>query len=65
MKLSDIMSHAGLSFYAQIALVMFLTVFIAIVIRTFLPSRSNELREAALLPLDDAAADRVRAGRKS
>ena len=65
MKLSDIMSHAGLSLYAQIALVIFLAVFVAIVIRTFLPSRSKELREAALLPLDDAAADRVRAGRKS
>ena len=65
MKLSDIMSHAGLSLYAQIALVIFLAVLVAIVIRTFLPSRSKELREAALLPLDDAAADRVRAGRKS
>jgi len=65
MKLADIMSHAGLSFYAQVALVIFLAVFVAIVIRTFLPSRSKELREAALLPLDDAAADRVRARRNS
>ncbi|MEO7360158.1 MAG: cbb3-type cytochrome c oxidase subunit 3 [Gemmatimonadaceae bacterium] len=65
MKLADIMSHAGLSFYAQVALVIFLAVFVAIVIRTFLPSRSAELQEAALLPLDDATADRVRARRKS
>lgn len=64
MKLSDIMSHAGLSSYAQVALVIFLTVFIAIVIRTFWPSRNAELQEAALLPLDDSAADRVRRGRK-
>lgn len=55
MKLSDIMAHAGLSSYAQVALVLFLTVFIAIAIRTFLPSRSAELAEAALLPLDDGA----------
>lgn len=65
MKLSDIMSHAGLSSYAQIALVIFLTVFIAIAIRTFLPSRNKELQEAALLPLDDSVADRVRRERIS
>ena len=53
MKLSDIMAAAGLSFYAQVALVLFLIVFVAIAIRTFLPSRSRELDEAARLPLDD------------
>lgn len=66
MSFSDIMSHAGLSWYAQVALVLFVIVFIAICIRTFLPSRDGELREAALLPLDDAAAARARShGRKS
>lgn len=55
MKLSDIMAHAGLSSYAQVALVLFLAVFIAIAIRTFLPSRNAELAEAALLPLEDDA----------
>lgn len=53
MKLSDIMSNAGLSMYAQVALVLFLGVFIAITIRTFMPSRSRELDEAAQLPLDE------------
>jgi cbb3-type cytochrome oxidase subunit 3 len=53
MKLSDIMAAAGLSFYAQVALVLFLIVFIAIAIRTFLPSRRQELDEASRLPLDD------------
>ncbi len=53
MKLSDIMSYAGLSMYAQVALVLFLAVFIAITIRTFLPSRRAELDEASRLPLDD------------
>lgn len=63
MKLSDIMSHAGLSMYAQVALVLFVLVFLAIIVRTFLPSRRGELMEAALLPLDEAAANRVRSGR--
>jgi cbb3-type cytochrome oxidase subunit 3 len=53
MKLSDIMAAAGLSFYAQVALVLFLIVFVAIAIRTFLPSRARELDAAARLPLDD------------
>jgi cbb3-type cytochrome oxidase subunit 3 len=65
MKLSDIMGHAGLSSYAQIALVIFVGVFTAIVIRTFAPSGQVELREAALLPLDDSAADHVRQRRQS
>ena len=56
MKLSDIMSYADLSNYAEIALVLFLGVFVAITSRTFLPSRSRELHEASLLPLEE---DRV------
>ena len=57
MKLSDIMSYADLSNYAEIALVLFLGVFVAITIRTFLPSRSRELHEASLLsPRPRAAA---------
>lgn len=53
MRLSDIMSGAGLSIYAEIALVIFFGAFIAIVIRTFMPSRRREMDEAARLPLDD------------
>jgi cbb3-type cytochrome oxidase subunit 3 len=53
MRLSDIMSGAGLSVYAQIALLIFLATFVAIVIRTFAPSRRREMDEAARLPLDD------------
>ena len=53
MKLSDIMSAAGLSIYADIALVIFLVVFLAITIRTFAPSRGRELDEASRLPFDD------------
>jgi cbb3-type cytochrome oxidase subunit 3 len=53
MKLSDIMSYAKLSVYTEVALVLFLGVFIAITIRTFLPSRRTELDAAARLPLED------------
>ncbi|MBL0173332.1 MAG: cbb3-type cytochrome c oxidase subunit 3 [Gemmatimonadaceae bacterium] len=53
MKLSDIMGNAGLSMYAQVALLIFFAVFIAIIIRTWAPSRRGELQEAAMLPLND------------
>lgn len=53
MKLSDIMGNAGLSMYAQVALLIFVVVFIAIIIRTWAPSRRHELQEAAMLPLND------------
>ena len=53
MKLSDIMGNAGLSMYAQVALLLFLAVFIAVIIRTWAPSRRLELEEAAMLPLND------------
>ena len=52
-RLSDIMAHAGLSMYAEVALVLFLLVFIGIVIRTFSPSQRKALDEASRLPLED------------
>ena len=57
MKLSDIMGNAGLSMYAQVALVLFLGVFIAITIRTLAPSRRRELDEAAMIPLNDGPSE--------
>jgi len=56
MSLTDIMEHAGLSIYAQISLVIFLVVFIAITVRTFAPSRRREMEDAARLPLADETA---------
>ena len=47
------MGHAGLSIYAEIALVIFLGVFVAIVIRLFASKRSD-LERHARMPLDDA-----------
>lgn len=53
MKLSDIVGHAGLDLYAQIALVLFLLAFLIVVVRLLLPSEQAELRRGAVMPLDD------------
>ncbi len=53
MKLSDIMSYAQLSSYAEVALVLFFGVFVAIIIRTFAPSNRRAMHDASMLPLED------------
>lgn len=52
MKLSDIMGAAGLSTYAEIALVIFLLAFIAIVVSLFAPGRQRTYERMRHLPLD-------------
>lgn len=51
MRLSDVMSNAGLAGYAVVALVLFLVVFVAIVVRVFLSK--DEFAHASRMPLDD------------
>ena len=51
--LSDIMSHAGLSGYAEVALILFLLAFLVIVLRVWAPSRRREMDEMARKPLED------------
>lgn len=53
MRLSDIMAHAGLSTYAEIALVIFLVAFLLIAVSIFAPSRRQEFEDASRMPLDD------------
>ncbi len=53
MKLSDVVSNAGLAGYAEVALVLFLLAFAAILVRTFWPGRRAALNHASRLPLDD------------
>ncbi len=53
MKLSDIMGHAGLSAYAEIALILFLAAFVAVLVRTFRSSDRAELDRVSRLPLED------------
>jgi cbb3-type cytochrome oxidase subunit 3 len=52
-KLSDVMSHAGLSGYAEVALILFVAAFLAVVVRLYWPGRGAELDRASRLPLDD------------
>ena len=51
MKLSDVMSHMGLSVYAEVALLIFLSVFVGVVFDVLASAKQH--RAASLLPLDD------------
>jgi len=62
MRLSDIMSGAGLAGYAEIALILFMVAFIGIVIRIFRPGRRQEMQAAARMPLDDEHPQEPRTG---
>lgn len=53
MKLSDVMSHAGLAGYAVAALVLFMLAFLGIVIAIFRPSTKARMDAASRMPLDD------------
>jgi cbb3-type cytochrome oxidase subunit 3 len=63
MKLSDIMSHAGLSIYAEIAMILFIIVFVAVLVRLWRPSKRAELESQRLLPFDtDVPAEKREGG---
>ena len=53
MKLSDVMSAAGLSGYAIFALLVFVIAFVAIVLSIFVPGATARYARDARLPLDD------------
>ena len=53
MSLTEIMSNAGLSRYAEWALLLFVFAFALIVIRVFRPSKRETLEDQAKLPLED------------
>ena len=53
MSLTEIMSSAGLSRYAEWALLLFVFAFALIVIRVFRPSKRKTLEDQAKLPLED------------
>lgn len=60
MKLSDIMSASGLSYYAEVALVLFMGAFLSVVLRLYWPGRHRVAQDRALadtarLPLDDGS----------
>jgi cbb3-type cytochrome oxidase subunit 3 len=60
MKLSDIMSAAGLAGFAEAALVLFLIVFVAVCLSVFSKKNAGHHERARFLPCEDAP--RVDAG---
>lgn len=53
MRLSDIMSNLGLASFAEVGLIIFLAVFIAVAFRVFSKKYQAEYEAASLMPLDD------------
>lgn len=53
MSLTDLMSHSGLSVYAEVALVLFLIAFVGIVWWVFRPANRSRWVKDAKMPLDD------------
>ena len=51
-SLTDVVSGAGLSIYAEIALVIFLLAFLGVVISLFVPSRQRTYEHMRHLPID-------------
>ena len=51
-SLTDVVSGAGLSGYAEIALVIFLIAFVGVVVSLFLPSRQQTYEHLRQLPMD-------------
>lgn len=56
MRLTDIMSYANLSSYAEIALVIFLGVYALVAIITLVRRDRHVMQEAASMPLHDGTA---------
>lgn len=55
MKLVDVMSASGLSMYAIVALVLFVSAFLAVVALILAPGSAERHARASRLPLDDDA----------
>jgi cbb3-type cytochrome oxidase subunit 3 len=51
-SLTDVVSGAGLSGYAEIALILFVIAFLAVVVSLFLPSRQRVYERMRRLPVD-------------
>ena len=52
-SLTDVVSGAGLSVYAEVALVIFLIAFVGIVISLFAPSKRRMYEHLRHLPIDE------------
>jgi cbb3-type cytochrome oxidase subunit 3 len=58
MSLTEIMSNAGLSRYAEWALLLFVFAFVLVLVRVLRPSQRAELEAHGRLPLEDEATPR-------
>ncbi len=59
MKLSDIMSAAGLASYAEIGLILFTVAFVAVAIRVLWFDKREELESIARIPLEQELTSRA------
>ena len=55
MRLSELMSGMNLATFPQVALVIFIGVFVAVAARTIWKGRGNGFDEERALPLDDGS----------
>ena len=62
MSLTDLMSHAGLAFYAEVAEVVFFVVFLGIAWWVFRPANRARFNAESRMPLDDYQPVTVRRG---
>jgi cbb3-type cytochrome oxidase subunit 3 len=53
MRLSDLMSSFGLAGFAEIGLIIFFFVFLAVMFRALSPKHQAEYEAASYMPLDD------------
>lgn len=63
MRLSDIMSQMGLSSWTEVALLVFLAVFVAQAVWLMLPRNRALFEEAGRLPFEDGTHDSPRTSR--
>lgn len=65
MKLSDVMGAAGLSLYAELALVLFISAFAIVVFQIVARGKARDWDAASQLPLSDARTVGESAGRST
>ena len=63
MRLSDIMGHANLALFPEIALCIFLAVFVGVIFYTFRPRHHSLFEKTKLLPLDEQHIESARYGK--
>lgn len=56
MRLSDVMSAMDLTTFPQVALVLFLGVFLVVVVRVYVRGRAADFEGVSRLPFEDEAA---------